>query len=84
MDCTGTDESWVDEGEGFLVRYAAEIECRAEDGNEWRTRQNIEVTNVGQMKEIALSDGAVAQWACDPKRVAESDAAVQAKCHSPG
>jgi len=51
----------VDEEEGFLVRYAAEVECRAEDGSVWRTRQNIEVTEVGQMKEIALPDGAVVE-----------------------
>lgn len=37
MDCTGTDELWVNEEEGFLVRYAAEIECcAAKDGSEWR------------------------------------------------
>ena len=61
MDCTGTDELWVDEREGFLVRYAAEVECRAEDGSVWRTQQSIEVTGVGQMKEIALPGGAVVE-----------------------
>ncbi len=56
--CEGTDELWVDEEGGFLLRHNVELACRAGDGRAWSTRQSIEVTGVGEEQAIARPEGA--------------------------